>query len=100
MLADSSASLEAAVLAGLTATDVAWTESWLRSSPAVRPGGAPLHEEGDPLLGKRPTLVRLLVTGAVADYLVLRIRSPFVREACIGAEAVNVGRNFSIRLSL
>ncbi len=92
-----------ATLAGLSVVDLIQTERYLHKDHGedILPlqHDRPVYE-ADPILGKHPTLLRMVITGAVVDFGVLHIRSPFLRRFAIGLEAANVVRNFTIGMKL
>jgi hypothetical protein len=83
---------EKAALAALSLVDLIQTQRWLDTPTPVRGWTAPPREE-NPLLGRRPSVLRMAGTGIALDEIVLHIRSPFVRHLSIGLEAGNVIRN-------
>jgi hypothetical protein len=84
--------VDAALLAALSAADIAWTRHWL-AQPAW-------HDtyETDPLLGRHPSLFRQVATGLAFDAIVLRCHNGTLRRVLIGVEAGNVARNFTLHV--
>ncbi len=103
MITDSQQVIDTAALALFSAVDLAQTERYLHKD-----GGRDViptrHDipvyEADPLLGKHPTLLRMMATGVVMDSAILHLHNPTLRRIAISVEIGNVTRNFTIGMKL
>ncbi len=85
------------LLGVLSGIDMLQTNIWLHTHVG---GNVPQPYEENPLLGKHPSMSRMLVTGAVMDAVILHLPSPALRHLAISIEATNIAHNFSIGMHL